>query len=100
MDGKVLGIIVEREIGLAEEKETTMEATAKGRTIGALRCLNCYARIVPKVGDKTLKCPNCQFEWRLYWIDPDLPRIRGPVWDVNRRMAEEAAKSKSQGGKK
>ncbi len=90
---------MERETDLSEQKETTMEATAKGRTIGALRCLNCYERMIPKIGDKTLKCPKCQFEWRLYWIDPDLPRIRGPVWEVNKRMTEEAIK-KSQEGKK
>ncbi len=84
---------------MSEQKETTMEATAKGRTIGEVRCLNCYKRLAPKQGDKTLKCPYCQHEWRLYWIDPDLPRIRGPVWEVNRKISDEAMQ-KRQGGAK
>jgi hypothetical protein len=29
-------------------------------------------------------------EFRVYWIRPDFPRIRGPVWDVNRKLAQEA----------
>jgi hypothetical protein len=26
--------------------------------------------------------------YRLFWVTPELPRIRGPVWDVNRKLAE------------
>jgi hypothetical protein len=29
-------------------------------------------------------------EFRVYWIRPDFPRIRGPVWDVNRKLAQAA----------
>jgi hypothetical protein len=29
-------------------------------------------------------------EFRVHWIRPDFPRIRGPVWDVNRKLAQEA----------
>jgi hypothetical protein len=29
-------------------------------------------------------------EYRVHWVRPDFPRIRGPVWDVNRKLAEEA----------
>ena len=75
---------------MTTEKETTAEALAKGRTIGAFRCLNCFARITSVSGSKTCKCPTCGFEWRLFWLDPEFPRIRGPVWAVNRRLAGEA----------
>jgi len=84
---------------LSEQKETTMEQTAKGRTIGALRCMNCYERLVPPPGAKTLKCPHCNYEWRIWWISPEFPRIRGPVWDVNKQMTEKALKEQSGGSK-
>lgn len=71
-------------------EETTAETTAKGRTSGAFRCLNCFTRISPPKGVTTYKCPSCGFEWRVSWPRPNLPRIRGPVWEVNRRLAEEA----------
>ncbi len=74
------------------EQETTSESTAKGRTYGEFRCLNCFVRITPSAGAKTCKCPHCGFEWRVFWINRDVPRIRGPVWDVNKRLADEATK--------
>ena len=74
---------------MAEETISTMESVAKGRTIGTFRCLNCFERVSPLPGVKTYKCPHCSFEWRVSWPQPNLPRIRGPVWDVNRRLAEE-----------
>ena len=72
-------------------EETTSEVTAKGRTSGVFRCLNCFVKISPPSGAKTCKCPQCSFEWRVSWPQPNLPRIRGPVWEVNRRLSEEAA---------
>jgi len=36
----------------------------------------------------------------VHWIKPDFPRIRGPVWDVNRKLAEEAAAKKAAEGAK
>jgi len=78
-------------------RETTTETVAKGRTFGAFRCLNCFERISPSKGAKTYKCPHCSFEWRVSWPLPDFPRIRGPVWDVNRRLAEEATAKKKRG---
>jgi len=77
--------------------ETTAEITAKGRSSGLVRCMNCMERIRPPSGAKTYKCPHCGFEWRISWLWPDFPRIRGPVWDVNRRLTEEAV---SKRGKK
>ena len=79
-------------------EETTSESVAKGRTYGAVRCLNCFERINPPLGAKTYKCPHCSFEFRISWPLPDFPRIRGPVWETNRRLAEEALAKK--GGKK
>src|SRR4030042_1015918 len=66
---------------------TTMEGLARGRTVGAFRCLNCFERISPPLGAKTYKCPHCNFEWRGFWISPDVPRIRGPGWGVGRGAA-------------
>jgi hypothetical protein len=47
-------------------------------------------RLQPGAGQKQVKCPECGMEFRVYWIRPDFPRIRGPVWDVNRKLAQEA----------
>jgi len=33
-------------------------------------------------------------EYRLFWVNPTLPRIRGPVWDVNRDIAQKKFASK------
>ncbi len=74
--------------GTYGSKETKAEATAKGRTSGTIRCLNCFERIVPPNGVETYKCPHCGYEWRISWLSPDFPRIRGPVWDANRKLAE------------
>ncbi len=75
-------------------KQTRAEDTAKGRTSGAIRCLNCFERIVPPGEAKTYKCPHCGYEWRISWPFPNFPRIRGPVWDVNRKLAEEEVSGK------
>jgi hypothetical protein len=34
-------------------------------------------------------------EFRVSWIKSGCPRIRGPVWDVNRKIAEEALARKT-----
>ena len=75
-------------------RETRAEATSTGRTSGAVRCLNCFERIVPPNGAKTYKCPHCSYEWRISWPYPNFPRIRGQVWDVNRKLAEEEVSMK------
>lgn len=81
-----------------QEKKSTMGSLAKDRSMGVVRCLQCFERITFPSGAKTAKCPKCGYEWRLSWaIGPDFPRIRGPVWETNRRLADEAEK---QGGKK
>jgi uncharacterized C2H2 Zn-finger protein len=45
-------------------------------------------RLEPRKGDKTIKCPRCGMEFRLAWVKDGFPRIRGPVWDANRKIAE------------
>jgi hypothetical protein len=75
------------------------ETLAKTRTYGKFRCHNpsCMGRLTPEKGAEHVKCPVCKLEFRVAWIRPDFPRIRGPVWDVNRRIAQEAvAKRESQ----
>jgi hypothetical protein len=80
-----------------EKKQSTAESLRATRTYGKFRCHNpsCMGRLEPKPGDKTIKCPQCGMEFRVAWIKPDFPRIRGPVWDVNRKIAEEALAQKA-----
>ena len=84
---------------MTQDKRSTMEGVASGRTIGSIRCLNCFERLRPTADAKSIKCPHCSFEWRLWWVSPDVPRIRGPVWDVNRQLSEEAVRN-GEGGNK
>ncbi len=53
----------------------------KGERIGEIRCLNCFERVHPERGQEIFKCPNCGMEWRLSWPYPNMPKIRGPVWE-------------------
>ena len=79
---------------MATDKEvlSTAESLRQTRTYGKFRCHNpsCMGRLQPKAGEKQVKCPVCGMEFRVHWIRPDFPRIRGPVWDANRRLAQEA----------
>ncbi len=92
------------------EKLSAAETLRATRTFGKIRCHNpsCMERIQPPAGADHVKCPTCGMEYRLFWVRPDLPRIRGPVWDVNRTIAEEtfarkerakAEKAPKKGGK-
>ena len=73
------------------DKLSISESLSKTRTYGKFRCQNptCMGRLGPTKGAKQVKCPECGMEFRVHWIRPDFPRIRGPVWDVNRRIAQE-----------
>ena len=79
-----------------EEKKSQAESLRQTRTYGKFRCHNpsCMGRLQPQPGDKQVKCPNCGMEYRVYWVKPDFPRIRGPVWEVNRKLAQEALAKK------
>jgi len=39
-------------------------------------------------------------EWRVAWVKDGFPRIRGPVWDVNKRLAEQEFERKMKEVKK
>ncbi len=79
---------------MATEREALSgaESLAKTRTYGKFRCHNpsCMGRITVEPGVTQCKCPSCGLEFRVAWVRPNFPRIRGPVWDVNRRIAQEA----------
>ena len=88
---------------LDREKMSGAEELRKTRTYGKFRCHNpsCMGRLQPAAGEKHVKCPVCSSEFRVHWIRPNFPRIRGPVWDVNRKLAQEAlAKKTAAEGKK
>ena len=74
-----------------EKKLSAAESLRKTRTYGKVRCHNpsCMGRIQPEPGADRVKCPSCGMEYRLYWVNPRLPRIRGPVWDVARKVREQ-----------
>lgn len=77
-----------------DEKVSTAETLRETRTYGKFRCHNpsCMGRLKPEAGQGQVKCPECGMEYRVSWIRPDFPRIRGPVWETNRKLAEEAQK--------
>ncbi|TKJ30599.1 MAG: hypothetical protein CEE40_04555 [Chloroflexi bacterium B3_Chlor] len=53
----------------------------EGGRIGQVRCLNCFDRVrVPPRADK-ITCPSCGWEWRISWVNPNLAKVRGPMWD-------------------
>lgn len=81
-------------MAIDEKKMSGAESLRKTRTYGKFRCHNpsCMGRLQPSPGEKHVKCPVCSMEFRVSWIRPDFPRIRGPVWDVNRKLAEEVSK--------
>ncbi len=81
---------------MGEKDASTAESLRQGRTFGKFRCHNpsCMGRLEPRAGDQVVKCPSCGMEFRVHWIRADLPRIRGPVWETNQRLAEEAWKKK------
>ncbi len=82
-----------------EQELSTAERLRQTRTYGQVRCHNpsCMGRLQPNPGEHRVKCPECGMEYRIHWIRPDFPRIRGPVWDVNRKLADEALKRKMEG---
>jgi len=81
-----------------EKTPSTAETLRQTRTYGQVRSHNpsCMGRIQPAPGQPKVKCPECGMEFRVHWIRPDFPRIRGPVWDVNRQIAEEVLKKQKE----
>ena len=89
-------------MAINQDKMSGAESLRKTRTYGKFRCHNptCMGRLQPEKGEKHVKCPSCGLEFRVHWIRPDFPRIRGPVWDVNRRIAQEAYAKRQEAEKK
>jgi len=84
---------IRKEVIMGEKEVfSTAESLRKTRTYGQFRCHNpsCMGRLQPETGVNQVKCPVCGLEFRVSWIKSGFPRIRGPVWDVNRKIAEEA----------
>ena len=77
-------------------KLSSAESLRAGRTYNKVRCMNpsCLERLEPEPGSEHIKCGTCGMEYRIFWVRPDLPRIRGPVWDVNRKLAAEVLEKK------
>jgi len=65
------------------------DSLQKTRSFGKIRCHNpsCMQRMQPAYGDDRATCASCGMAYRIYWLGPDLPRIRGPVWETNRKLA-------------
>ncbi len=80
----------EHAMAIDSKNLSSAESLQKARTFGKIRCHNpsCMERMEPTPGDDRAKCATCGMEYRLFWVRPDLPRIRGPVWDVNRKIAQ------------
>ena len=84
-------------MAIDKEKLSGAESLRKTRTYGKFRCHNpsCMGRITAEPGATKCKCPECGLEFRVSWVRPDFPRIRGPVWDVNKRIAQEVVAKKA-----
>ncbi len=78
------------------EKLSTAQTLQKTRTFGKVRCHNpsCMERLEPAPGSDRIKCAICGMEYRIFWVHSNLPRIRGPVWEVNRKIAAESLAKK------
>ena len=78
-------------MAIDSKKQSGAESLRKTRTFGKVRCHNpsCMDRLVPEPGADHVKCPTCNMEYRIFWVNSNLPRIRGPVWDVNRKLVQE-----------
>lgn len=64
--------------GMVEKKVSREKEKSR---IGEVRCLNCFARYrVPPRADRFV-CPECGWEWRVSWVNPELAKIRGPMWE-------------------
>ena len=83
------------------KQQSTAESLRSTRTYGKFRCHNpsCMGRLEPAPGSQQISCPTCGMTYRLFWVTPELPRIRGPVWEVNRKLAEETLAKKLESSK-
>ena len=62
-------------------KKSVSDKQKASDRIGEVRCLNCFHRYkVPPKADRFV-CPECDWEWRVSWVNPKLAKVRGPMWD-------------------
>ncbi len=89
-------------MAIERQKQSAAESLRKTRTFGKVRCHNpsCMGRITAEPKATKCKCSACGLEYRVSWVRPDFPRIRGPVWDVNKRIAQEAVAKREAEAKK
>ena len=75
---------------MADDKLSTAESLRSTRTYGQVRCMNpsCTSRIEPAPGQTKAKCPRCGSEWRIFWVKPGFPRVKGPVWETSQKLAD------------
>ena len=81
---------------MEKDKISKAESLRETRTYGKFRCHNptCMGRLQPQAGEDHVRCPECGMEFRVAWIKSGFPRIRGPVWDVNKKLADDALAKK------
>lgn len=79
-----------------KDQVSASQSLLSTRTYGKVRCHNpsCMDRLAPEPDAQQISCPKCGMTYRLFWVNPELPRIRGPVWDVNRKLAEKVLAEK------
>lgn len=85
-------------MSISNDRSSASESLSQTRTYGKVRCHNpsCMGRITPEPGSQQIVCPTCGMAYRLFWVTPELPRIRGPVWEVNRKLAETTLSEKQE----
>jgi len=78
---------------------STSESLRETRTYGQCRCHkpSCMERLKPEPEQQQVKCPECGMEYRVFWMRPDFPRLRGPVWEANRKLAEDILQKQEEG---
>ena len=66
----------------AKQVKFKMVMTKKGylRPEHSTRCSNCQERISIPLKATEVTCPFCDMPYRISWITPDQPRIRGAIW--------------------
>ena len=67
-----------------EEPKVRMVMTASGylRPERSVRCSSCLKRITIEPRASRATCPYCDMQFRISWVTPDQPRVRGPVWEA------------------
>ncbi|MCX6013023.1 MAG: hypothetical protein NTV30_06370 [Chloroflexi bacterium] len=66
----------------AAKPQVKMVMTKRGylRPERSTRCSNCQERISIPLKHILATCPYCGMQFRISWVTPDQPRVRGPVW--------------------